>query len=228
MFPAGEKIIAFELDFLCCKKDYSVKELNNLFSLLKELGVYNNLFLFTNNSLQQSINFLREQELNIGYLVSNSGSCVYNLITNKKEKEKILGKEVLEPILRFSFFNDLIFIAHYSNQSFIYGFDYLTPEKQGTYLYFSQLKNLWEIKEVINSDSVYSLEILFEESNSELRLSKINNCLNSIKNLKVDINYLVVDPIIYLFSKNNSKLQIISEVMGANQEEISSNLIYSS
>ncbi|PYC99653.1 hypothetical protein B4U78_015275 [Microbacterium esteraromaticum] len=228
MIIEQEKIIAFELDFLQIKKDYSEEELTKLFSLLKELGIYGNLFLFTNTSLQLASNFLKEKELNIGYLISNSGTCVYNLITNKKEKESFLDQELLELIVRFSFFNNLIFVILGANQSFIFGFDYLNSEEQKIYSGLVRLKKLSQIQEVIENNSVYSLKMLFTEKKSELRIKKIHNFLIKLLELQVQIDYQVVDPAIYLFSRKHTKAQIMSEILGINEQEVSNNLIYSS
>lgn len=223
-----EKIIAFELDFLQLRKDYSEEELTKLFNLLKELGIYNNLFLFTNTSLQLASNFLREQGLDMGYLISNSGTCVYNLITKRKEKESFLDKEILELIVRFSFFNNLIFVILGANQSFIFGFDYLESQEQKIYSQLVRIKNLNQIQEVIENNSVYSLKMLFAEKKPELRIQKIHNFLIKLFELQIKINYLVVDPVIYLFSKSDTKSQIISEILEIDDQEIKKNLIYSS
>ncbi|AFN65069.1 hypothetical protein WEN_01350 [Mycoplasma wenyonii str. Massachusetts] len=223
-----EKIIAFELDFFQLKQDYSEQELTKLFSLFKELSIYNNLFLFTHNSLELASSCIREQKLNLGYLISNSGSCVYNLTTTKREKEHFLERRALELISRFGFFNNQIFVIHCSNNSFIFGLDYLAPKRKKRYSNLTQLNSLPEIKEVLEGNSVYSLEVWFEESNSSLRSAKIQDFLNKLLEFQLELNYLVIDPTIYLFPKNNSNYQVLREILECSEKEIKSNLIYSS
>ncbi|ADX98347.1 hypothetical protein [Mycoplasma suis] len=231
-----EKIISLELDFFEISQTYSEDELEKFVKMLRELSIYNNLFLFTNESYSFVTKFTENWNLPVGYIVFNSGSCVYSLAESKKQFENFLDRDSAILIARFCFFHNLSFIIHTSeNISFTFGINLLNISSfrglsfKYHFLVFQYkiLKNWKSIYEVLHKYPIYSIEVLFEEKIDWFKECKMVAILQYLKSLECEFNTFETKSTIYFFSKENSKIETIQKVVSENtREEIENNLIY--
>ncbi|AGX88848.1 hypothetical protein [Mycoplasma parvum] len=230
-----EKIIALEVDFFHISQTFSAEEINKFIQILYEMSIYNNLFLFTNDSYSFVLQFLQAWNLPMGYIVFNSGACIYHLASKKKIFEKFLSKNAVVKIVRFCFFRQLSVILHTSNNlSFTFGINYLDISKYRGLAFkykllmfrYISLKTWGEIKEVLDNYSIYSIELLFNESADKSIERKMEIITKFLTHFDFKFKVFIVDSKIYFFSEENSKLEVIKKITSMSLDEIKRNLIY--
>ncbi|AFO52433.1 hypothetical protein MHLP_04265 [Candidatus Mycoplasma haematolamae str. Purdue] len=232
-----EKIVAFQIDFFRLSNELTREELTETFQLLREISIYNQLFFFTNSPCDFTIKFIRDWELPLGYLIFNSGACVYSIAAQKKVAEVFLDSEIAKSILKASLINNLSFVIHTSsNKSFVQGLNYLNLSKYRGFDYqyklvFAEYEklNTWEeITFVINQYQIYSIEVLFFESQENLRREQISSFLGNLNSIHSNFRFCLEESTIHLFSKSNSKIKTVSQVLQVPKALVWKNLIYSS
>ncbi|CCE67019.1 HAD hydrolase family protein [Candidatus Mycoplasma haematominutum] len=235
MTSKNEKIIALDLDLFKSSQEYTQKEIKEIGNLLHEMSVYNNLFLFTDNSFSLAREIVGEWNLSLGYLVINSGACVYDIAAKKKLYENFLDIYIAKFILRLSFVRNYSFVVHTASDiSFTYGINFITSSKYRGMNYqfqlispdYKKLQDWFDIETLFQQHFIYSIEVFFDEFDVDLRRDKMSELLSNLAEFGIKFSSFTTEYTIYFFSKNNLKVKAMQKVLKVSPDYIYKNSMY--
>lgn len=211
------KMIIIDVDFNRINTDHA-DNFNKMQNVLNKISGYQNLILVTNENLKDCVNYLNDLGLRTGYLVSNSGSVIYNIGASKTLFEKKISFLDAQSIAHIATMKDLLLIINDRNGDKIsykineWNNKIISNQLLGTKK--ESVKICETYPEFINhleTMNINSIEIFLPSNKNEVRDKKINDFFLEITRV-VEVDLFWLDKQLFVTPKNATRLHALVKI----------------